>query len=138
MRMIVLFLAGALFGAGLAISGMTDPARVAGFLDVAGKWDPALAFVMAGALGTYAAGMAVWRRLGNGRGLFGRALPRAESGPLDWRLVCGAAIFGIGWGLSGFCPGPAIANLGALRLDALVFLPAMTAGMLLARRMGRE
>lgn len=138
MKLMVLLFAGALFGAGLAVSGMADPSRVVGFLDIAGKWDPSLVFVMAGALGTYALGMFAWRERFGGRGLFGCTLPRGKSDPIDWRLLGGAAIFGIGWGLSGFCPGPAIASLGALRTEALIFVPAMAAGMLLARRLGRE
>lgn len=134
--------AGGLFGAGLAISGMTDPARVIGFLDVFGKWDPALLFVMGGAVGTYGLGMLTLRRLQAGKLTasptknFGRdlKLPTGRSSPIDRRLVIGAAIFGLGWGLGGFCPGPSLANLGALRVEALVFVPAMTIGMLFAQQ----
>jgi uncharacterized membrane protein YedE/YeeE len=129
-RLFGILAAGGLFGAGLAISGMTDPARVIGFLDVFGNWDPALAFVMAGAVGTYGVGMFALRRLGGG----GDKLPTTRAEPIDRRLVIGAAIFGVGWGLSGFCPGPALANLGALRVEAFVFVPAMTIGMGLAQR----
>jgi len=126
---LVLFLAaGGLFGTGLAVSGMTDPARVIGFLDVFGAWDPALLFVMAGAVGVYGLGMVILRRFD------GLKLPSAESSPIDYRLVIGSAIFGVGWGLGGFCPGPALANLGALRIEALFFVPAMAIGMLLAQR----
>jgi uncharacterized membrane protein YedE/YeeE len=132
-RYVVILLAGALFGAGLALSGMTDPSRVIDFLDVAGHWDPALAFVMAGAVVTFGGGRLIWRRLANGKGWFGATLPCAENAAVDRPLVFGAAIFGIGWGLSGFCPGPAIANAGALRPEALAFIPAMLAGMLIAR-----
>lgn len=127
-KLILMLLAGALFGAGLAISGMTDPARVIGFLDLFGKWDPALLFVMGGAVGVYGLGMLSLRRLGKGE------LPTASSAPINQWLVLGAAIFGLGWGLGGFCPGPALANLGALRLEALVFVPAMAVGMFLAQR----
>ncbi|ATC65585.1 hypothetical protein CMV30_17425 [Nibricoccus aquaticus] len=127
--------AGILFGAGLAISGMADPARVIGFLDVAGSWDYSLAFVMGGAVGTFGLGLLVWRRLSGGRGWFGTTLPVNDPSPVDRPLVVGAVIFGIGWGLGGFCPGPAIANLGALRIEALVFVPMMALGMLLARRL---
>jgi uncharacterized protein len=128
----ILFLAaGGLFGSGLAISGMTDPARVIGFLDVFGQWDPALLCVMAGAVVTYGLGMLLLRRFGN-KSL---RLPSTASGLIDRRLVIGAAIFGVGWGLGGFCPGPALANLGALRAAALVFVPAMAIGMLLAQRL---
>jgi uncharacterized membrane protein YedE/YeeE len=129
-RLILILVAGGLFGVGLAISGMTDPARVIGFLDVFGKWDPALAFVMAGAVGTYGIGMFALRR----RGGASKNLPATKSEPIDRRLVIGAAVFGIGWGLSGFCPGPALANLGALRIEALTFVPAMAIGMVVAQQ----
>jgi len=128
---VILFLfAGGLFGAGLAISGMTDPARVIGFHDVFGHWDPALLVVMVGAVGVYGSGMLILRRLRNSS----VTLPSPVSSPIDQQLVIGAAIFGIGWGLGGFCPGPALANLGALRIEALVFVPSMALGMLVAQR----
>ncbi len=133
MKLPVLFTAGALFGFGLALSGMTDPARVLGFLDVAGTWDPTLAFVMAGALGSYAAGMAAWRKKDGGKGWFGQTLPQADSPRIDRWLIIGAVVFGIGWGLVGFCPGPALANLAALRPEALTFVPMMVLGMFFAR-----
>ena len=129
-KLILFLLAGGLFGSGLAVSGMTDPARVIGFLDVFGNWDPALLFVMGGAVGVYGIGMLVLGSLGN-RSL---NLPSSASSPIDGRLVVGAAIFGLGWGLGGFCPGPSLANLGALRVAALVFVPCMAIGMLLAQR----
>jgi uncharacterized protein len=129
-KLILVLIAGALFGTGLAISGMTDPARVIGFLDVFGKWDPALLFVMAGAVATYGIGMFVFHR-----SAIRTSLPSTRSSPIDRRLVIGAAIFGVGWGLGGFCPGPALANLGALRIEALVFVPLMAIGMFLAQRL---
>jgi uncharacterized membrane protein YedE/YeeE len=129
-RLVIVFLAGGLFGAGLAISGMTDPARVIGFLDVFGKWDPALLLVMGGAVAVYGFGMLTLRHLASGR----LKLPAAGSSTIDRPLVIGAAIFGLGWGLGGFCPGPALANLGALRVEALVFVPAMAIGMLFAQQ----
>jgi len=116
-HLILILVAGGVFGAGLAISGMTDPARVIGFLDVSGKWDPALAFVMAGAVGVYGLGTLALRHLRSAN----VELPSTGPSRIDRRLVIGAAIFGIGWGLSGFCPGPALANLGALRMEALGF-----------------
>ena len=125
--------AGVLFGAGLAISGMTNPRRVVGFLDVTGSWDPALMFVMAGALGTFAVGISWLRRRNRGAGWFGATLPCRNSDPVDAPLVLGATLFGIGWGIAGFCPGPALANLAAFRTEALLFVPAMAVGMLLAR-----
>jgi uncharacterized membrane protein YedE/YeeE len=127
-KLFLILVAGGLFGSGLAISGMTDPARVIGFLDVFGAWDPALLFVMAGAVGVYGLGMLILRRFGSAK------LPSTGSSPIDRRLVIGAAIFGLGWGLGGFCPGPALANLGALRVEALLFVPAMAIGMLAAQR----
>jgi uncharacterized protein len=128
-KLILIFIAGGLFGTGLAISGMTDPARVIGFLDVFGKWDPALVFVMAGAVATYGIGISVFRR-----SVIRSCLPSTKSSPIDKRLIIGAAIFGVGWGLGGFCPGPALSNLGALRAEALVFVPMMAIGMMIAQR----
>lgn len=129
-KLFLILVAGSLFGSGLALSGMTDPARVIGFLDVSGTWDPALLFVMAGAVGVYGLGMLALRRFGS-RSV---KLPSTASSPIDRRLVIGAVIFGVGWGLGGFCPGPALANLGALRTEALLFVPAMAIGMVLAQR----
>jgi uncharacterized membrane protein YedE/YeeE len=129
-RCFLIFLAGALFGAGLAVSGMTDPGRVIGFLDVFGAWDPALLVVMAGAVAVYGVGILILRRFQNQN----LKLPSTGSSPIDRPLVIGAAIFGVGWGLGGFCPGPALANLGAFRIEALIFVPAMAMGMLLAQR----
>jgi uncharacterized membrane protein YedE/YeeE len=128
-KLVLFLVAGSLFGSGLAISGMTDPGRVIGFLDIFGAWDPALLFVMAGAVGVYGLGMRILRRFD------GLKLPVAGSSPVDRRLVIGSAIFGLGWGLGGFCPGPALANLGALRAETLLFVPAMAIGMLLAQRL---
>src|SRR5437762_6585326 len=127
-KLFLIFLAGALFGSGLAVSGMTDPGRVIGFLDIFGAWDPALLFVMAGAVGVYGMGMLILRRFD------GVKLPSAAASPIDRQLVIGATIFGIGWGLGVFCPGPALANLGALRIEALLFVPTMAIGMFLAQR----
>jgi uncharacterized membrane protein YedE/YeeE len=129
-KLVLFFLAGGLFGMGLAISGMTDPARVIGFLNIFGAWDPALLFVMAGAVGVYGLGMLLLRRVKNQN----LELPSAASSPIDRQLVIGSAIFGMGWGLGGFCPGPALANLGALQIEALLFVPTMAIGMLLAQR----
>src|SRR5438477_5090349 len=129
-RFFLIFLAGALFGTGLAVSGMTDPGRVIGFLDIFGAWDPALLFVMVGAVGVYGFGMLVLRRLKTEN----LKLPATTPSPIDRQLVTGAAIFGIGWGLGGFCPGPSLANLGALRIEAVFFVPAMAIGMFLAQR----
>jgi uncharacterized protein len=129
-KLVLFLVAGDLFGTGLAVSGMTDPARVIGFLNVSGAWDPALLFVMAGAVGVYGLGMLILRRVKN-RNL---NLPSPAPSAIDRNLVIGSAIFGLGWGLGGFCPGPALANLGALRVEALLFVPAMAIGMFLAQR----
>lgn len=129
-KLLLILMAGSLFGSGLAVSGMTDPARVIGFLDVFGAWDPALLFVMGGAVGVYGLGMLILRRCESPS----RKLPVAGSSPINGGLVIGAAIFGLGWGLGGFCPGPALANLGAFRTEALLFVPAMAIGMFLAQR----
>lgn len=132
-RLLILLVAGALFGAGLAVSGMTDPARVMAFLDITGKWDPSLMFVMGGAIPAFGLGLIVFRRRTGGLGWFGARLPAYEREPIDRRLVLGSAIFGIGWGVGGICPGPGIANLAALHPEALTFVPAMAVGMLIAR-----
>lgn len=132
-RLLVIFLAGAIFGFGLALSGMTDPGRVIGFLDVTGDWDPALLFVMGGAVGSFGLGLFLWQRRHGASGWFGVTLPPRNDDPIDRRLLLGSMIFGIGWGLSGFCPGPALADLAGLRPAALAFVPAMAVGMVLAR-----
>jgi uncharacterized membrane protein YedE/YeeE len=122
---------GVLFGAGLALSGMTDPARVRGFLDIAGAWDPTLAFVMGGALAVMAVAWRLAKRMGHPWFAATFAIPdRTDITP---RLVGGAALFGIGWGLAGICPGPAIATLAFAPAAILPFLFAMVAGMALAR-----
>ena len=128
-RMIVALFAGALFGLGLAVSGMTNPAKVIGFLDVAGEWDPTLAFVMGGAL---LVTIPTFRLiLGRPRPILadGFALPTKSA--LDGRLLGGAALFGVGWGLSGFCPGPAVAALVTGLAPVFVFVAAMMVGMVL-------
>lgn len=132
-RLIICLFAGALFGFGLALSGMTDPGRVIGFLDLTGDWDPSLAFVMGGAVTTFGLGMWAWRWRTGGSGWFASRLPTRDNDPADRRLVIGSLVFGIGWGLAGFCPGPAIANLAAMRTEVFAFIPAMAVGMLLAR-----
>lgn len=119
---------GVLFAVGLAIGGMTDPARVKGFFDAFGTWDPTLVFVMAGAVGT----AFVFTRLAGGRAapvLADRFLP-PSAGKIDGRLLAGAGIFGIGWGLSGFCPGPAIAAVAGGFPSLFLFLGAMTGTMI--------
>jgi len=132
MKRLVPLLAGMVFGLGLAISGMTSPARVKAFLDVTGAWDPTLAFVMGGAL-TVAAPLFYWARR-RGTTLEGHALPSGPAGPVDRRLIGGAALFGIGWGVAGLCPGPGLANLAIQPLHALAFVVPLIIGLLLSRR----
>jgi hypothetical protein len=126
-RTIAALVAGVLFGAGLVISGMTDPRKVIGFLDFSGRWNPRLIAVMAGAVAVHAS---LLRLLGPiVRGV--RSLP-ARNGRIDSALVAGAAIFGVGWGLSGYCPGPAIVSLGFGARSAVVFVGAMVVGVVAA------
>ena len=123
------FAAGLVFGAGLIVSGMSDPGKVIGFLDLAGLWDPSLAFVMGGAIlvGFFAFRVARKRA----QSFFGGAmrLPAAED--IDRRLMLGSIVFGAGWGLAGFCPGPALVSLGSGQDQAAWFVFAMLAGMAL-------
>lgn len=131
-RLLFAFGSGALFSVGLALSGMTQPQKVVGFLDFTGAWDPSLALVMGAALAVYVPGYFVLRRLRSEPVLAPRfVVPRQQ--PIDARLVGGAALFGIGWGLAGFCPGPALTSLAAAAPAALAFVPAMLVGALVAR-----
>jgi len=130
-RTLPALVAGLLFGAGLAVSGMIDPAKVLGFLDVAGAWDPSLAFVMGGALAVTAAGYRLaWRRPAP---LADTRFHVPAAGAVDARLAAGAAVFGAGWGLAGFCPGPALAALSLGRWEPWVFVAAMVVGLMAAR-----
>ena len=122
MRPLFALAIGLLFGAGLCLSGMTAPAKVQGFLDIAGAWDPSLAFVMAGAIGV---GLFLFR-------VARRRLP-PPSHRVDVALVVGSLLFGVGWGLVGYCPGPALAAIGSLDPKALAFVAAMIAGTGLQR-----
>ena len=123
--------AGLLFGMGLALAGMTDPAVVLGFLDFFGHWNPALVFVMAGAVVVSFVGFRLV--LGRGAPLFAPHFLLPVLMIIDAPLVIGAALFGLGWGLAGYCPGPAIASLVSLNRDVLLFVAAMLAGMVVAR-----
>jgi hypothetical protein len=132
---IAAFLAGLLFGLGLLLSGMSDPGKVQGFLDVAGSWDPSLAFVMGGAVMVGLVAFAVARK--RARTFFGAALHLPTSRDIDSPLVVGSIVFGIGWGLAGFCPGPALVAFGAGFDKAAIFVAAMLGGMLVYRAADR-
>ena len=123
--------AGVIFGVGLTVSGMVQPLKVVGFLDVAGEWDPTLGFVMGGALAVTALAFPVILR--RGRPLWAEAFSLPTRQDLDARLIAGSMLFGIGWGLGGFCPGPALASLALGSSSSWVFAAAMAAGMLLHR-----
>ncbi len=134
-RAFLVIIAGFSFGFGLSISGMTDPSRVIGFLDITGAWDPTLVFVMAGAVSSYSALIGTYRRLKSGRGWFGTYLPGPGRPEISSRLIVGASVFGVGWALGGFCPGPALARLSAFQIEAFIFVPLMALGMVLAQRL---
>jgi uncharacterized membrane protein YedE/YeeE len=125
------YIAGLIFGLGLAVSGMTDPARVLGFLDLAGDWDPTLMFVLGGAVVTNFIGYRLVLRRPNP--VFGERFQLPTRTDLDGRLIGGATLFGIGWGLSGYCPGPAFASIGGLSGPLLAMLVTMVIGWFLAR-----
>ena len=129
------FLVGLLFGLGLILAGMTDPSKVLGFLDLAGRWDPSLALVMGGAIlvGLGAFAMAKKRTTT----FFGGAMHLPSSSDIDKRLIVGSLLFGAGWGLAGFCPGPAIVSLGAGQPKAVVFVVAMLLGMVVFETLER-
>jgi uncharacterized membrane protein YedE/YeeE len=118
---------GLLFGWGLLVSGMTDPGKVLGFLDLAGLWDPSLAFVMGAAL-IVVAPLYAWARR-RPRSVLGAAMQWPTARQIDRRLGLGAALFGMGWGMAGFCPGPAWVSMAAGHVKAVVFVAAMLAGM---------
>jgi len=122
------FFSGLVFGAGLLISGMTEPEKVLGFLDIFGAWDATLAFVMAGAVAVAAIGFALARR--RGTPLLATKYRWPMRSDLDAPLVTGAVLFGVGWGLVGICPGPAIVNLAGLSVPIIVFVAAMIFGMI--------
>lgn len=121
------FVTGLIFGVGLIISGMTDPSKIIGFLDLAGPWDPSLAFVMGGAV---AVGFIAFRFARRRTAAFlGGAMHLPTARQIDRRLVLGSLAFGVGWGLAGYCPGPAVVSAGMGQGKAIVFVVAMLAGM---------
>ncbi len=124
-------LTGLLFGVGLIVSGMTNPAKVQNFLDISGSWDPSLAFVMGGAIAVTLPGY-IW--LGRRQGpWFASAFQWPTASDLDVRLLGGAAVFGAGWGLGGFCPGPVLASVSLGAVGTMVFVAAMCTGFVLAK-----
>jgi uncharacterized membrane protein YedE/YeeE len=128
---LVALMCGALFAAGACISGMVRPSKVLGFLDLGGSWDATLAVVMATALVIHAL---AWRIVRRGRPRFGDCYPGAALTLVDYKLVGGAVLFGVGWGLAGFCPGPAIVSIVSGARASLVFVGAMMAAMLVYHR----
>jgi uncharacterized membrane protein YedE/YeeE len=133
MRRLIALVSGLVFGLGLILSGMTDPAKVKGFLDLFGRWDPSLALVMAGAIAVGVFAFAAARR--RTRSWTGDAMEIPTSIVVDGRLIGGGVLFGIGWGIAGFCPGPALVALGSGLGAAWIFVIAMLVGMVLHDRL---
>ncbi|MDA7087527.1 YeeE/YedE family protein [Pseudomonas sp. SA3-5] len=136
MRKLSALLAGVLFGLGLLLAGMANPTKVLGFLDLAGAWDPSLALVMVGAIAV-AAGPLAWAKR-RAQSLLGAPMQLPGKRELDRRLIAGSLLFGIGWGIAGICPGPALAILLSGHWQIGVFVPAMLAGMLLFTALQRR
>lgn len=131
MRLLLAFLSGGLFGAGLLVSGMTDTTKVQGWLDIFGNWDPTLAFVMGGAIVPM---FIAWRMTRSRVPLVGGQFPPPAPVEFDRRLIVGSVLFGMGWAMVGLCPGPAIASISFGGTSGVVFLVAMLAGMMAAPR----
>ncbi len=129
MPLVTSWLAGLVFGIGLIVSGMANPAKVLGFLDVAGPWDPSLALVMAGAIAVGALGFALARH--RKKSYLGLDMKLPSATRIDRRLIGGSLLFGVGWGIAGFCPGPGLVALGMGESKAVVFVLAMLLGMAL-------
>jgi len=132
---IIATVAGALFGFGLALSGMLSPGKVIGFLDIAGNWDPSLAFVMGGAVVITVVSFRIL--LKRPVPIFGDKFHLPSSNDIDKRLIIGAGLFGLGWGIGGLCPGPALSSLAYADPRIVVFVAAMAAGILIAKRFTR-
>lgn len=130
------FITGVIFGLGLIISGMTDPEKVLGFLDLAGAWDPSLFFVMVGAISISAVAFYIARR--RDRSVLGAPMQLPTSKRIDKRLLLGSLMFGVGWGIAGFCPGPALVSTASGQPKALLFTAAMLAGMALTHVIERQ
>lgn len=135
-RLLTALTSGLIFGLGLSLSGMLDPTRVQGFLDVFGAWDPSLAFVLGGAVLVAFGGVAISRRMA--RPAFDTQFHLPGAKKIDRRLVVGSAIFGVGWGMAGFCPGPAIAALAFGKVELVIFVAAMLLGMTVHDRWARR
>lgn len=136
-KLVVSLFSGGIFGAGLVMSQMTDPQRILGFLSLGHDWDPTLLFVMVGALLITIPGYRLLQRMQ--RPLCNNSFSRPASWPPDYRLLAGAALFGIGWGLTGYCPGPAIVAAGLGRIEViLILIPAMLTGGILAGMINRD
>ncbi|AVG15438.1 MULTISPECIES: YeeE/YedE family protein [Chromobacteriaceae] len=135
MKLVSAFLAGLVFGVGLIVAGMANPAKVLGFLDIAGSWDPSLALVMAGAVVVALPAFAVAKR--RSRALLGDEMQLPATRSVDRRLLLGSLVFGSGWGLAGVCPGPALVLAGSGLPSGLLFLAAMLAGMWVHRASAR-
>lgn len=127
MQIVAALLSGLVFGLGLIVSGMANPIKILGFLDLTGRWDPSLALVMAGAVAVGFGAFAIARK--RTVSLLGSDMKLGTASHIDRRLLGGGALFGIGWGIAGFCPGPALVALGMGEVKALVFVVAMLAGM---------
>jgi uncharacterized membrane protein YedE/YeeE len=136
-ELVSVFIAGVVFGIGLLISGMSNPQKVLGFLDLAGNWDPSLALVMVGAIAVAAVGFALAR--GRSQTLLGAPMPSLSPStqPVDRCLIIGSVLFGVGWGIAGFCPGPVVVALGLAFWPAVPILNAMLAGFWLGNRLQR-
>jgi uncharacterized protein len=131
MRFIITYFIGLVFGVGISISGMANPAKVLNFFDVAGTWDPSLMFVMGGALVTTFVGYRLV--LGRNNPMFAASFSLPTARQLDAKLLGGSAVFGVGWGIAGFCPGGALPALGTGRSEVLIFVAALIAGILIAK-----
>ena len=136
MKSITSALSGILFGSGLSLAEMTNPAKVLAFLDIFGAWDPSLAFVMGSALAVSALGYRLARA--RGESALGEPFPVTTSSQIDARLLVGAGFFGLGWGLAGLCPGPALASLVTGSVPVAIFVAAMVAGMILYQGISRR
>lgn len=132
MRLFITYLIGIIFGVGIAISGMANPAKVLNFFDIAGTWDPSLLFVMGGAVVTTFIGYKLV--FGRKAPIFGKEFLLPQRRDLDARLIGGSALFGIGWGIAGFCPGGALPALGTGRWEVFAFTAALLVGIVLARK----